>query len=61
VKGGGRGGESVLVEIVDGIEDGANNGERVVLNKLAFCEDAVKEISSDCKLKAEVVKQSLIS
>ena len=27
MKGGGRGGESVLVEIVDGIEDGADDGE----------------------------------
>jgi len=33
----------------------------VSVGKLAFCEDAVKEISSDCKLKAEAMKQSLIS
>jgi len=59
----GEGRESMLVEIVDDIEDGADDGDRVVLGKLAFCEDAVKEILSGCKLKAEVVlcalKQSL--
>jgi len=60
-EGRGERGESVLVEIVDGIEDRADDGEHVVLGKLAFSDDAVKEISSGCRLKAEVVKQSLIS
>jgi len=48
------GGESVLVEVVDGIDDGADDSNRVVLGRLAFCEDAIKEISACGKLKAEV-------
>lgn len=51
-EGTGERGESMLVEIVDGIED---DGDRVVLGKLAFRQGAVKEISSGGKLKAEVV------
>ena len=42
-------GESVLVEVVNGIDDGAD-----VLGRLAFREDAIKEISAGGKLKAEV-------
>jgi len=47
-------GESVLVEVVNGIDDGADDSNRVVLGRLAFCEDAIKEISAGGKLKAEV-------
>ena len=41
----------MLVKVVDGIEDGTGDGDRVVLGKLSFFEDAVKEISSGGKLK----------
>jgi len=44
-------GESVLVEVVNGIDDGADDSNRVAP---AFCEDAIKEISAGGKLKAEV-------
>jgi len=54
VKGGEKGGKSVLVEVVDGIEDGMDDGDHVVLGKPAFCEDAVKDISLGSKLKGEV-------
>jgi len=46
--------ESVLVEVVNGIDDGADDSNCVVLGRLAFCEDAIKEISGGGKLKAEV-------
>ena len=41
----------MLVEVVNGIDDGADDSNRVVP---AFCEDAIKEISAGGKLKAEV-------
>ena len=44
----------MLVEVVNGIDDGADDSNRVVLGRLAFCEDAIKEISAGGKLKAEV-------
>ena len=41
----------MLVEVVN---DGADDSNRVVLGRLAFCEDAIKEIFAGGKLKAEV-------
>jgi len=31
----------VVVEAVDGIEDGADDGDGIVFNKLALCEDVL--------------------
>jgi len=45
----------VLVEVVDDIKNRANDSDRVVLTKLALCEDAVKELPSGCEFKGEVV------
>jgi len=33
--------EVVVVEAVDGIEDGADDGDGIVFNKLAPCEDVL--------------------
>lgn len=38
--------DTVIVEIVDSIEDGADDDDDVVPGKLAFCEDAVKGLST---------------
>ena len=46
---------SVVVEIVNGTEDGADDGGSIVLGKPAPREDAVKEITASDKLKGEVI------
>ena len=45
----------VPVEVVDSIKDGADNNNRIVLGKLALCEDAVKELSAGGKFEGEVI------
>jgi len=47
--------DAVAVEVVDGIENGADDDDSVVLCKLALCEDAVKELSTSGKFKGEIV------
>jgi len=49
--------KSVLVEVVDGIEDGTDggDGDRVVLSKRLSLRDAVKELYASDTLKGEVV------
>ena len=34
--------DSMVVKAVDGVENGADDGDGVVLGRLALCEDAVK-------------------
>ena len=45
----------------DGIEDGTDDSNRVVLGKLAFCEEAVTEISSGGKIWIRSAKRRSIS
>ena len=47
--------ESMLVEVVNDIEGRTDDGDPIVFNKLAFCTDAVKELSAGGKLKGEVI------
>ena len=47
--------DAVAVEVVDGIEDGADGGGGIVLGEHAPCEDAVKELINSGELKGEVV------
>ena len=46
--------ESVLeddaVEVVNRIEDGADDGDGIVFDKLALCKDAVKKLSAGGEL-----------
>jgi len=44
---------AVAVEVVDGIENGVDDSNSVVLCKLALCEDAVKQLSATNKFKGE--------
>jgi len=43
------------VEVVDGIEDRANDSDRIVLGKLALCEDTVKELSAGGEFERKVL------
>jgi len=43
--------DSMVVKAVDGVENGADDGDGVVLGRLALCEDAVKGLSAGGKLK----------
>jgi len=41
----------MVVKAVDGVENGADDGDGVVLGRLSLCEDAVKGLSAGGKLK----------
>jgi len=43
--------DSMVVKAVDGVENGADDGDGVVLGRLSLCEDAVKGLSAGGKLK----------
>ena len=45
----------MVVEVVDSIENRADDNNSVVLGKLALCKDAVKELSTSGKFKGEIV------
>ena len=45
----------VLVEVVDSIENRADDSGRVVLGKLDLCEDTVKELSAGGRKKGNVL------
>ena len=47
--------DAVVVEVVDSIENRADDNNSVVLGKLALCKDAVKELSTSGKFKGEIV------
>jgi len=47
--------DAVAIEVVDGIENRADDNNSVVLCKLALCKDAVKELSTSGKFKREIV------
>ena len=47
--------DAVTVEVVDGIENRADNSNSVVLGKLALCEDSIKELTASSKFKGEIV------
>ena len=47
--------DSVVVKAVDGVKNGADDGDGVMLSGLSLCEDAVKGFSAAGKLKREVV------
>ena len=47
--------DPVAVEVVDGIENRADDNNSIVLCKLALCEDAVKQLSTSGKFKREIV------
>ena len=47
--------DAVAVEVVSGIENGADDDDNIVLGKLALCEDAVKQLSVSSKFKGEIV------
>jgi len=47
--------DAVTVEVVDGIENRADNSNSVVLGKLALCEDSIKQLSTGGKFKGEIV------
>jgi len=47
--------DAVAVEVVNGIENRADDNNSVVLGKLALCEDAVKQLSTSGKFKGEIV------
>ena len=47
--------ESVLVEAVDGIKNRADDSDRIVLSKLALCEDVAKELSTGNKFERKVI------
>jgi len=53
VNGGER--ESILVEVVNDIKSGTDDDDPIVFNKLVFCMDVVKELSTGGKLKGEVI------
>jgi len=41
----------MVVKAVGGVENGADDGDGVVLGRLALCEDTVKGLSAGGKLK----------
>jgi len=41
----------MVVKAVDGVENGADDGDDVMLGRLSLCEDAVKELPTGGKLK----------
>ena len=43
--------DSMVVKAADGVENGADDGDGVVLGRLSLCEDAVKGLSTGGKLK----------
>ena len=43
--------DSMVVKAVDGVENGADDGDGIVLGRLALCEDAVKGLCAGGKLK----------
>jgi len=47
--------DAAVVEAVDGIKSGVGDGDGVMLDKLALCEDAVKELSASGELKKKDV------
>ena len=47
--------DAVAIEVVDGIENRADDNNSIVLGKLALCKDAVKELSTSGKFKREIV------
>ena len=47
--------DAVAVEVVDGIENRADDNNSVVLGKLSLGEDAVKKLSASGKFKGEIV------
>jgi len=50
--------DPVAVEVVDGIENRADDNNSVVPGKLALCKDAVKQLSTSGKFKGEIVTQN---
>jgi len=38
--------DAVVVEVVDGVENRANNDDGIVLSNFALCKDTVKELSA---------------
>jgi len=47
--------DAVAVKVVDGIKDGPYDNHRIVLGKLALCEDSIKELTASSKFKGEIV------
>jgi len=45
----------MVAKAVDGVKNGADDGDGIVLGRLVLCEDAVKGLSTGGKLKREVV------
>jgi len=41
----------MVVKAVDGVENGADDGDGVMLGRFSFCEDAVKGLPTGGKLK----------
>jgi len=47
--------DAMAVEVVSGIENGADDDDNIVLGKLALREDAAKQLSASSKFKGEIV------
>ena len=47
--------DAVVVEVVDGIKNGADDGDGIVFNKLALCEDTVNSLSTGGELKGKAI------
>ena len=46
---------AMMVEVVNGIKNRADENNSIVLCKLALCKDVVKELSNSGKFKREIV------
>jgi len=47
--------DAVAVKVVDGIKSGPYDNHRIVLGKVALCEDSIKELTASSKFKGEIV------
>jgi len=50
--------DAMVVEVVDGVEDRADDRDSVVLGRLALCEDAVEEFATGGEFKRHFMRDS---
>jgi len=47
--------DAVAVKVVDYIKDGLYDNHRIMLGKVALCEDSIKELSASSRVRGEIV------